>query len=140
MSKRQIDALVANCDEFGITLFGLDDPRQGIVHVIGPENGITQPGMTIVCGDSHTATHGAFGALAFGMSGTLTVNLHFYQRINALIWLPGLLWAISAISRQPAGWRRVPAMLGLAACMCMTHTAGGPSSAELKASHRPSGE
>jgi 3-isopropylmalate/(R)-2-methylmalate dehydratase large subunit len=73
MSKRQIDTLVANCSQFDITLFDLDDPRQGIVHVIGPENGITQPGMTIVCGDSHTATHGAFGALAFGI-GTSEVE------------------------------------------------------------------
>ena len=73
LSKRQIDALIHNCEEFGVTLFGLDDPRQGIVHVIGPEQGITQPGMTIVCGDSHTATHGAFGALAFGI-GTSEVE------------------------------------------------------------------
>jgi 3-isopropylmalate/(R)-2-methylmalate dehydratase large subunit len=73
MSKIQIEALIRNCEEFGITLFGLDDPRQGIVHVIGPEQGITQPGMTIVCGDSHTATHGAFGALAFGI-GTSEVE------------------------------------------------------------------
>jgi 3-isopropylmalate/(R)-2-methylmalate dehydratase large subunit len=73
LSKRQIDTLVANCEENGITLFGLDDPRQGIVHVIGPEQGLTQPGMTIVCGDSHTATHGAFGALAFGI-GTSEVE------------------------------------------------------------------
>jgi 3-isopropylmalate/(R)-2-methylmalate dehydratase large subunit len=73
MSKRQIETLIANCEEFGITLFGLDDPRQGIVHVIGPEQGVTQPGMTIVCGDSHTATHGAFGALAFGI-GTSEVE------------------------------------------------------------------
>ncbi|HSR44806.1 MAG TPA: 3-isopropylmalate dehydratase large subunit [Acidimicrobiia bacterium] len=73
LSKQQIDALIANCAEFGITLYGLDDPRQGIVHVIGPEQGITQPGMTIVCGDSHTATHGAFGALAFGI-GTSEVE------------------------------------------------------------------
>ena len=73
MSKRQIDALIHNCDEFGITLYGLDDPRQGIVHIIGPEQGLTQPGMTIVCGDSHTATHGAFGALAFGI-GTSEVE------------------------------------------------------------------
>ncbi len=73
MSKIQIDALIDNCGEYGITLFGLDDPRQGIVHVIGPEQGITQPGMTIVCGDSHTATHGAFGALAFGI-GTSEVE------------------------------------------------------------------
>ncbi len=73
MSKRQIDTLIQNCAEFDITLFGLEDPRQGIVHVIGPEQGVTQPGMTIVCGDSHTATHGAFGALAFGI-GTSEVE------------------------------------------------------------------
>ncbi|MDE0709579.1 MAG: 3-isopropylmalate dehydratase large subunit [bacterium] len=73
LSKRQIDALIDNCDQYGITLYGLDDPRQGIVHIIGPEQGITQPGMTIVCGDSHTATHGAFGALAFGI-GTSEVE------------------------------------------------------------------
>ncbi|HJR91532.1 MAG TPA: 3-isopropylmalate dehydratase large subunit [Acidimicrobiia bacterium] len=73
LSKKQIDTLVANCAATGITLYGLDDPRQGIVHVIGPEQGITQPGMTIVCGDSHTATHGAFGALAFGI-GTSEVE------------------------------------------------------------------
>jgi len=73
MSKRQIDTLIQNCAENDITLYGLDDPRQGIVHVIGPEQGITQPGMTIVCGDSHTATHGAFGSLAFGI-GTSEVE------------------------------------------------------------------
>ncbi len=73
LSKRQIDTLIANCTAFGVTLFGLDDPRQGIVHVISPEQGSTQPGMTIVCGDSHTATHGAFGALAFGI-GTSEVE------------------------------------------------------------------
>ena len=73
LSKIQIEALENNCEEFGITLFGINDPRQGIVHVIGPEQGITQPGMTIVCGDSHTATHGAFGALAFGI-GTSEVE------------------------------------------------------------------
>ncbi len=73
MSKKQIDTLIANCEESGIRLYGLDDPRQGIVHVIGPEQGITQPGMTIVCGDSHTATHGAFGSLAFGI-GTSEVE------------------------------------------------------------------
>jgi 3-isopropylmalate/(R)-2-methylmalate dehydratase large subunit len=73
LSKKQIDTLVANCEANGITLFGIDDPRQGIVHVIGPEQGITQPGMIIVCGDSHTSTHGAFGALAFGI-GTSEVE------------------------------------------------------------------
>jgi len=73
VSKQQIDTLRANCKEFGITLYDVDDVRQGIVHVIGPEQGYTQPGMTIVCGDSHTSTHGAFGALAFGI-GTSEVE------------------------------------------------------------------
>ena len=73
LSKKQIDTLIENCERHGITLFGLNDVRQGIVHVIGPEQGATQPGMTIVCGDSHTSTHGAFGALAFGI-GTSEVE------------------------------------------------------------------
>jgi 3-isopropylmalate/(R)-2-methylmalate dehydratase large subunit len=73
VSKQQIDTLRANCREFGVRLFDLGDADQGIVHVIGPELGITQPGMTIVCGDSHTATHGALGALAFGI-GTSEVE------------------------------------------------------------------
>ncbi len=73
IAKQQMDVLVQNCREFGIPCFGLGDPRQGIVHIIGPELGLTQPGMTIVCGDSHTATHGAFGALAFGI-GTSEVE------------------------------------------------------------------
>src|SRR5258708_4145789 len=73
ISKKQIDVLTVNCKEFGITLYDLYSPRQGIVHIIGPELGLTQPGMTIVCGDSHTSTHGAFGALAFGI-GTSEVE------------------------------------------------------------------
>ena len=73
ISRKQIETLRANCAEFGVKLFDIGDIRQGIVHVIGPENGYTQPGMTIVCGDSHTATHGAFGALAFGI-GTSEVE------------------------------------------------------------------
>jgi len=73
IAKQQMDTLLANCREFGIPCYGLGDPRQGIVHIIGPELGLTQPGMTIVCGDSHTATHGAFGALAFGI-GTSEVE------------------------------------------------------------------
>jgi 3-isopropylmalate/(R)-2-methylmalate dehydratase large subunit len=72
-SRIQVETLTANCKEFGINLFEMDDPRQGIVHIVGPEQGFTQPGMTIVCGDSHTATHGAFGALAFGI-GTSEVE------------------------------------------------------------------
>ncbi len=73
ISRQQVDTLRTNCREFGIRLYDLNDPQQGIVHVIGPELGYTQPGMTIVCGDSHTATHGAFGALAFGI-GTSEVE------------------------------------------------------------------
>jgi 3-isopropylmalate/(R)-2-methylmalate dehydratase large subunit len=68
-----MEVLAQNCEEFGIRLYGMRDPGQGIVHVIGPEQGLTQPGMTIVCGDSHTSTHGAFGALAFGI-GTSEVE------------------------------------------------------------------
>ena len=73
VSRLQVETLDRNCREFGITEFDMNDPRQGIVHVIGPEEGATLPGMTIVCGDSHTSTHGAFGALAFGI-GTSEVE------------------------------------------------------------------
>ena len=73
ISKQQIDTLRNNCQEFGVHIYDLGDRKQGIVHIIGPELGLTQPGMTIVCGDSHTATHGAFGALAFGI-GTSEVE------------------------------------------------------------------
>ena len=72
-SKIQVDTLDKNCNDFGVQLFGMNDKRQGIVHIIGPEQGFTQPGTIIVCGDSHTATHGAFGALAFGI-GTSEVE------------------------------------------------------------------
>ena len=73
LSRTQVETLERNCAEFGIPLHSLGSEHQGIVHVIGPELGLTQPGMTIVCGDSHTATHGAFGALAFGI-GTSEVE------------------------------------------------------------------
>ncbi|MEM9856642.1 MAG: 3-isopropylmalate dehydratase large subunit [Bacteroidota bacterium] len=73
LSKHQVDTLIKNCEEFDVELYGLGHPYQGIVHVIGPELGITQPGMTIVCGDSHTSTHGAFGNIAFGI-GTSEVE------------------------------------------------------------------
>ena len=73
LCRKQIEQLEKNCADFGITLFGVESPNQGVVHVVGPELGLTQPGMTIVCGDSHTATHGAFGALAFGV-GTSEVG------------------------------------------------------------------
>jgi 3-isopropylmalate/(R)-2-methylmalate dehydratase large subunit len=73
IARLQVETLDRNCEEFGITEFGMDDIRQGVVHVMGPEQGATLPGMTVVCGDSHTATHGAFGALAFGI-GTSEVE------------------------------------------------------------------
>src|SRR5690606_21378257 len=73
VSRTQVETLRRNCKEFGIKLHPMGSPGQGIVHIIGPEQGLTQPGMTIVCGDSHTSTHGAFGALAFGI-GTSEVE------------------------------------------------------------------
>ncbi|MCA9056556.1 MAG: 3-isopropylmalate dehydratase large subunit, partial [Planctomycetaceae bacterium] len=67
LAEGMMSAIEKNCREFGVTLFSLDDDRQGIVHAVGPEQGLTQPGMTVACGDSHTSTHGAFGAIAFGI-------------------------------------------------------------------------
>jgi 3-isopropylmalate/(R)-2-methylmalate dehydratase large subunit len=112
LSKVQIDTLIANCARTGITLYGLDDPRQGIVHVIGPEQGVTQPGMTIVCGDSHTATHGAFGALAFGI-GTSEV-----EHVLATQTLPQLkpkAMAINVAGALPAGVSAKDIILGIVA-------------------------
>jgi len=95
ISRLQVTTLDHNCNHFGITEFDMSDPRQGIVHVIGPEQGATLPGMTIVCGDSHTSTHGAFGALAFGI-GTSEVEhvmatqcLRLRKLKNMRIWLEG---------------------------------------------------
>jgi len=75
MAEDMISSLERNCREFGIPLYDIGDERQGIVHVIGPELGLTQPGMTIACGDSHTSTHGAFGAVAFGIGSAWRSNL-----------------------------------------------------------------
>ncbi|MBI4359703.1 MAG: 3-isopropylmalate dehydratase large subunit [Candidatus Jacksonbacteria bacterium] len=75
LAEEMLGFLERNCKEHGITLFGLGDPRQGIVHIIGPELGLTQPGKTIVCGDSHTSTHGAFGAIAFGIGTTQVAHV-----------------------------------------------------------------
>lgn len=82
IAKRQVDALRTNCQNHGIQLFDVDDPRQGIVHVVGPEQGLTQPGMVIVCGDSHTSTHGAFGALAFGIGTSEVTHVLATQTIR----------------------------------------------------------
>jgi len=83
LSGQQLAALSRNCQEFGLPLFGYDDPRQGIVHIIGPQLGITLPGLTIVCGDSHTSTHGAFGALAFGIGTTEVEHVLATQTLRA---------------------------------------------------------
>src|SRR5437773_3917040 len=91
IAARQLDALAANAAEFGLELFDLESPQQGIVHVIGPELGLTQPGMVIVCGDSHTATHGAFGALALGIG---TSEVEHVLATQCLVWSrPGTMEA-----------------------------------------------
>jgi 3-isopropylmalate/(R)-2-methylmalate dehydratase large subunit len=100
ISKKQLEVLSANCAEFGIVCYPMGDPNQGIVHVIGPELGLTQPGMTIVCGDSHTSTHGAVGALAFGI-GTSEV-----EHVLATQTLPQIRPATMAVTVDgdlPAG-------------------------------------
>ncbi len=100
ISKKQIDTLRANCQQFGIHFYDIHDADQGIVHVIGPELGYTQPGMTIVCGDSHTATHGAFGALAFGI-GTSEVE-HVLATQTLLQYKPKTL-EVRVDGRLPRG-------------------------------------
>ena len=100
ISAKQMQVLAANCDEFGITCYPMGDPGQGIVHIIGPEQGLTQPGMTIVCGDSHTSTHGAFGALAFGI-GTSEVE-HVLATQTLPQQRPGTM-AVTVEGDLPAG-------------------------------------
>ena len=100
VSARQMEALRANCASFGIVCYGMGDPDQGIVHIIGPEQGLTQPGMTIVCGDSHTSTHGAFGALAFGI-GTSEVE-HVLATQTLPQQRPGTM-AVTVDGELPAG-------------------------------------
>jgi len=99
-SKIQVETLENNCKEFGVTIFPLLDKRQGIVHIVGPEQGITQPGMTIVCGDSHTATHGAFGALAFGIG---TSEVEHVLATQTLIQTPAKNMLITVKGNTPKG-------------------------------------
>ncbi|MEM9682628.1 MAG: 3-isopropylmalate dehydratase large subunit [Pseudomonadota bacterium] len=99
-SKLQIDTLIANCEEFGVELFHFDDPRNGIVHIIGPEQGFTLPGTTIVCGDSHTATHGAFGALAFGIG---TSEVEHVLATQTLIQAPAKSMRVMVDGHLPFG-------------------------------------
>ncbi|UCH74708.1 MAG: 3-isopropylmalate dehydratase large subunit [Rhodospirillales bacterium] len=99
-SRIQIEALQKNCREFGVPLFDVPDPRNGVVHVVGPEEGFTQPGMTIVCGDSHTATHGAFGALAFGIG---TSEVEHVLATQTLIQAPAKNMRVTVEGALPAG-------------------------------------
>lgn len=100
IAAKQIATLEKNCQDFGIELFGMDSPNRGIVHVIGPELGLTQPGMTIVCGDSHTATHGAFGALAFGIG---TSEVEHVLATQALLQTKPKTYAVNVHGRLPEG-------------------------------------
>ncbi len=100
VSRRQVEVLRRNCEEFGITLYPMGDANQGIVHVIGPELGLTQPGMTVVCGDSHTSTHGAFGALAFGIG---TSEVEHVLATQTLPQPPADRFAITVNGELPAG-------------------------------------
>ena len=110
ISARQLEALSQNCAEFGIRVFPMGDPGQGIVHVIGPQLGLTQPGITIVCGDSHTSTHGAFGALAFGI-GTSEVE-HVLATQTLPQRKPGTM-AISVDGDLPPGVTAKDVILGI---------------------------
>ena len=98
VSRLQVETLRSNCAEFGVRLFPMGDAEQGIVHVVGPQRGLTQPGLTIVCGDSHTSTHGAFGALAFGI-GTSEV-----EHVMATQTLPLKPFKTMADHRRGRAW------------------------------------
>jgi 3-isopropylmalate/(R)-2-methylmalate dehydratase large subunit len=99
-SRIQVDTLAKNAADFGVEMYGMDDPRQGIVHIVGPEQGMTQPGMTIVCGDSHTATHGAFGALAFGIG---TSEVEHVLATQTLLQKPAKNMRITVDGPRPEG-------------------------------------
>ncbi len=111
-SRKQVDTLRQNCEEFGVRLFPMGDRNQGIVHVIGPQLGVTQPGMTIVCGDSHTSTHGAFGALAFGI-GTSEIE-HVLATQTLPSHRPGTM-AVTVDGELPAGVTAKDVILGIIA-------------------------
>jgi 3-isopropylmalate/(R)-2-methylmalate dehydratase large subunit len=118
-SRIQVETLEKNCAEFGVPYFSMDDIRQGIVHIIGPEQGMTQPGMTIVCGDSHTSTHGAFGALAFGIG---TSEVEHVLATQTLIQTPAKNMRISVDGKLPLG---VTAKDAILAIIGKIGTAGG---------------
>src|ERR1700687_2506950 len=119
ISAKQLEVLAANCEEFGITCYPMGHANQGIVHIIGPELGLTQPGMTIVCGDSHTSTHGAFGALAFGIGTSEVEHVLATQTLPQM--RPGTM-AITVDGELPAG---VPAKDVVLAIIARIGTGGG---------------
>jgi len=121
-SRIQVQTLTKNCEEFGIELFDMDDIRQGIVHIIGPEQGFTLPGTTIVCGDSHTATHGAFGALAFGIG---TSEVEHVLATQTLLQRPAKNFLVSVDGDLPLG---VTAKDMILAIIGAIGTAGGTGS------------
>ena len=114
ISRTQVETLRANCDEFGVKNYPMGDPGQGIVHVIGPEKGLTLPGMTVVCGDSHTSTHGAFGALAFGI-GTSEVE-HVLATQTLPQQRPGTL-AVTVDGTLPVGSTAKDVVLAIIGCL-----------------------
>ena len=118
-SKIQVDTLETNCKEFNVQLFGMNDKRQGIVHIIGPEQGFTQPGTIIVCGDSHTATHGAFGALAFGIG---TSEVEHVLATQTLVQKKSKNFRINVIGSLPVGVTSKDVILQI---ICKIGTAGG---------------
>ena len=118
-SRIQVETLAQNCADFGVPYFSMDDIRQGIVHIIGPEQGFTQPGMTIVCGDSHTATHGAFGALAFGIG---TSEVEHVLATQTLIQQPAKTMRIMVDGTLPFGCTAKDLILAIIAKI---GTAGG---------------
>jgi len=119
LSKQQVEVLEANCREFGVTCFDTNDPNNGIVHVIGPELGLTRPGMTIVCGDSHTATHGALGALAFGIG---TSEVEHVLATQTLLQKKSRTMEVRLTGKMPAG---VTAKDAILAVIGKIGTAGG---------------
>src|ERR671923_805712 len=121
LSEQQLETLRRNCEEFGVPLYATGSGREGIVHVIGPELGLTRPGLTIVCGDSHTSTHGAFGALAFGI-GTSEVE---HVLATQTLWQqrPGTL-AVTVDGDLPRGVSAKDVILGVIARMGTRRGAG----------------
>ncbi len=112
IAAKQIATLEKNCEDFGLKLFGMESANRGIVHVIGPELGMTQPGMTIVCGDSHTATHGAFGALAFGIG---TSEVEHVLATQSLLQVKPKTFAVNVNGRLPKGCSAKDIILALLA-------------------------